>query len=62
MKIKLTMEVEVSPDREKKAEKWLKKVAGEAGKLGRVDVLQIHGLPNRPSRLGGGVVTVKEKK
>ena len=62
MKIKLTMEVEVSDSEEKKVNKYLEKAAKDATKLGRLDNFSVTGMPNRPASLGGAVVNVKEKE
>lgn len=62
MKVKLSMELEISDKEAGKAAKWLEKAAKDAAKIGRLDSFSVAGLPNKPASLGGAVVTVKEKK
>ena len=60
MKIKLMMELEISPEKEAVARAWLSGLAAEARGIGRLNTFNATGLPNRPASLGGAIVNVKE--
>lgn len=61
MKVKLSMELEISEGMEVQVRAWLTTVADGAQGLGRLDAFNATGLPERPASLGGAVVNVKEK-
>lgn len=62
MKVKLTLELEISPEREPEARAWLTAVAAGAQGIGRLDAFNATGLPERPASLGGAVINVKERE